>query len=96
MPTRKPAENCSFHTVSQSELPSGRKGKHHAMLLTVLQDLERLPEGRAIRIPLADYPGSVGDIRSAIHRATMKQKLEIATSSDDEFFYVWKPRHPQG
>ena len=96
MATRKPEEHCSFYTVSDTDLPSGRKGKHHAMLLKVLQDLEHLSEGRAIRIPLADYSGSIADIRSAIHRATVKQKLEIATSSDDEFFYVWKPRHAQG
>ena len=66
------------------------------MLLKVLRDLEHLSEGRAIRIPLADYPGSVADIRSAIHRATTKGKVEIATSSDDKFFYIWKPQQPQG
>ncbi len=84
---RKP----NFETTLQVDLPSGRKGKHFEMLVQVLDDLEKLEQGKAIRIPLADFAGSVGDIRSAISRATKKKKIEIATSSDDEFFYVWKP-----
>jgi hypothetical protein len=81
----------NFKTISQIDLPSGRKGKHHPLLVQVLKDLENLADGRAMKIPLADFSGSIADIRSAIHRATRKQKVEIATSSDDEFFYVWKP-----
>ncbi len=82
---------ADYETISQADLPSGRKGKHYSMLVRVLENLDRLQNGRAIRIPLADCEGSVADIRAAIFRATAKQELEIATSSDDEFFYVWKP-----
>jgi hypothetical protein len=94
MSTRKSVNRNSlnFATIANRDLPNGRKGKHHGMLLKVLADLDRLDDGRAIKIPLADYAGSIADIRSAIHRATAKLKLEIATSSDDEFFYVWKPK----
>jgi len=81
-----------LETISQSDLPTGRKGKHHPMLLDVLASLAHLEDGRAIKIPLADYPGSVADIRSAIHRAAKKQNLEVLTSSDDDYFYVWQPR----
>ncbi len=81
----------NFESILQIDLPSGRKGKHHVLLTRVLEDLERLQEGRAIRIPLSAYEGSVADIRAAIFRATEKRHIEIATSSDDEFFYVWKP-----
>lgn len=84
----------NFKTISHADLPSGRKGKHHPLLVQVLEDLEDLTDGRAMKIPLADFPGSIADIRSAIHRATRKLKVEIATSSDDEFFYVWKPGKP--
>ncbi len=83
-------EGTNFATIAQRDLPNGRKGKHHLMLRYVLEDLRQLEHGRAIKIPLADFSGSVADIRSAIHRATRKQKLEIATSSDDEYFYLWK------
>ncbi len=94
MSTRKKKSGVqpgNFETVAKSELPNGRRGKHHQMLVEVLEDLQQLAGGRAMRIPLADYPGSVADIRSAIHRVTKKRNLEIATSSDDEYFYLWKP-----
>jgi len=81
----------NFASISQVDLPSGRKGKHHLLLVQVIEDLEHLDDGRAMRIPLAEFGGSVADIRAAIFRATKKRKLQVATSSDDEFFYVWKP-----
>lgn len=76
--------------MSQSDLPNGRKGKHHQLIVQVLDDLEQLADGRAIRVPLADFEGTVADIRSAILRATKKKKLKISTSSDSDFFYLWK------
>ena len=94
MPTRKTTHKPppKFQTVSQSDLPSGRKGKHHTMLEQVLDDLKQLADGRAIKMPLAEYGDfGVADLRSAIHRATAKLGFAVATSSDDEFLYVWKP-----
>ncbi len=85
----------NFDSISQELLPNGRKGKHHQLILQVLQDLEKLEPGRAIKIPIADFPGSAADIRSAIGRATKKIKLDILTSTDDEFFYVWKKEDAQ-
>ena len=82
----------NFETVPQRNLPNGRKGKHHTMLAQVLDDLQQLADGQAIRMPLAEYPEfAVADLRSAIHRATAKLGLTVATSSDDEYLYVWKP-----
>ncbi len=80
----------NFQTMSQSDLPNGRKGKHHKLIVQVLDDLDQLHDGRAIKVPLADFEGTVADIRSAILRATKKKKLNISTSSDDNFFYLWK------
>ena len=84
------AKHRKFGTIPQSDLPNGRKGKHHAMLIDVMDSLQHLPEGRAIKIPLGEYPSSVAELRSAIHRFTKKQNLEVVTSSDNEYFYVWK------
>ncbi len=87
----QPDHRPDYDTISQADLPHGRKGKHYSMLVRVLENLERLEAGRAIKIPLSDCDGAVSDVRAAIFRATCKRGLEIATSSDDEFFYVWKP-----
>lgn len=82
--------SVNFDTLSQVDLPHGRKGKHHQLILQVLEDLEQLEDGRAIKVPLGDFEGTVADIRSAILRATKKKNLKISTSSDDNFFYLWK------
>ncbi len=89
--TRKSTEKDRFETIANGDLPSGRKDKHFNLLKRVLSELEDLPDGRALKIPLADFPGSAPDLRSAIHRAAGKKNIDIATSSDDDFFYVWKP-----
>jgi hypothetical protein len=94
MPTHRASCNtrANFETVEQRDLPNGRKGKHHTMLARVVDDLQQLADGHAIRMPLMEYPDfTVADLRSAIHRATAKLGLTVATSSDDEYLYVWKP-----
>ena len=87
----QPKSEKMFKTIAQVDLPSGRRGKHHQLLVKVVKELEQLAEGRAIQIPMADFPGTVADRRSAIHRAMKKQEVEILTSSDEAYFYVWKP-----
>jgi hypothetical protein len=86
-----PKQNkMTFKSVSQNELPNGRKGKHHTIVLQLLQDIEQLEDASALKIPLAELPDSMANIRSALNRATKQKNLNIATSSDDEYFYVWK------
>jgi len=55
-----------------------------------LTDLEHLADGSALRIPLTALPDSKENIRSALNRATRQRGMEVATSSDAEFLYVWK------
>lgn len=86
------SDSRNFKTISRDDLPSGRNGKHHEIVGQLLDDLERLEDGRAIKLPLADLPDSKENVRSALNRATRKRKLEVATSSDDGHFYIWKLR----
>ncbi len=95
-PGKNDGAKVNFQTLSQSDLPNGRKGKHHQLIVRVIQDLDQLDDGRAIRVPLADFEGTVADIRSAILRATKKKNLKISTSSDDNFFYLWKSNGATG
>jgi hypothetical protein len=88
--TKKNPSPRNFKTVSQVELPSGRTGKHHEVVGQLLDDLERLEDGRAIKIPLAELPDSKENVRSALNRATRKRNLQVSTSSDDGYFYIWK------
>jgi hypothetical protein len=79
-----------FESVLQVDVPKGRDGKHKQIITQLLEDLERLAEGSALKIPLAELPDSKENIRSALSRAAGLRKLAIATSSNDEFLYVWK------
>lgn len=79
-----------FQAISQLDVPKGRDGKHKKIVLELLSDIEQLESGSAMKIPLADLPGSKENIRSALNRATRQKGIEVATSSDAEFLYVWR------
>jgi hypothetical protein len=79
-----------FESVLQVDVPKGREGKHKQIISQLLHDLERLAAGSALKIPLSELPDSKENIRSALSRAAGQRKLAIATSSNDEFLYVWK------
>jgi hypothetical protein len=49
-----------------------------------------LSEGSALKIPFAELPDTKENIRSALSRAARQKKIDLATSSDSEFLYVWK------
>src|SRR5690242_20007730 len=83
--TRRP----KFSTVRISDVKGRRRGKHHDFIEDVLLDLDALPVGSALKIPLQDGM-TLANLRSAIHRATLARKLNVETSSDNENFYVWK------
>jgi hypothetical protein len=79
-----------FQSVLQIDVPKGRDGKHKQIIAQLLSDLERLSKGSALKIPLSELPDSKENIRSALSRAASQRKLAIATSSNEEFLYVWK------
>jgi hypothetical protein len=79
-----------FASVLQADVPKGRDGKHKQIITQLLNDIEQLAEGSALKIPLAELPDTKENIRSALSRAARQQGLNLATSSDDDFLYVWK------
>jgi TusA-related sulfurtransferase len=81
----------SFPSVLQVDVPTGRDGKHKQIVERLLENIARLKDGSALKVPLADLPDSKENIRSALSRATKQQGIEIATSSDQEHLYIWKP-----
>jgi hypothetical protein len=87
----KQARHTKFESMSQSDVPKGRDGKHKAIVEQLLSDISQLEEGQALKIPLSALPDSKENIRSALSRATRQKGIDVATSSDDHFLYVWKP-----
>jgi TusA-related sulfurtransferase len=82
-----------FKSISQVDLPQGRHGKHKAIVTQLLSDLDQLRPGQALKIPLTELPDTKENIRSALNRATRIKGLDVATSSDNDHFYVWVPEH---
>jgi hypothetical protein len=79
-----------FESVLQVNVPKGREGKHKEIITQLLSDIAQLGMGNALKIPLADLPDTKQNIRSALSRAASQKGLNLATSSNDDFLYVWK------
>ena len=78
-----------FKTMVRDNVPQSRNGKHKQIVSAIMKDLERLQDGSALKVPLADLAESKERVRSALNRATRKAGLKVATASDDSFLYVW-------
>ena len=79
-----------FQSISRLEVPNSRGGKHKKIMLELLNDIEQLQPGHALKIPLASLPDVKENIRAALSRATQKRQINVATSSDADFLYIWK------
>ena len=79
-----------FKTVAQLDVPNSRNGKHKKIITQLLSDIAQLSAGQALKIPLDRLPDTKQNVRSALSRAASQQGISLATSSNDEFLYVWK------
>jgi hypothetical protein len=80
-----------YERVLVSGVKGHRRGKHHDLIGGIVEDLETLPAGSAIKLPLDGTNGvTLANLRSALHRAAAALKLELETSSDNGHFYIWK------
>jgi len=79
-----------YQSIKQIDVPKGRDGKHKTIVTQILADLDQLEPDHALKVPLAQLPDSKENIRSALNRATRQRGIEVATSSDADFLYIWK------
>lgn len=78
-----------FKTMVQADVPQGRNGRHQEIVSIILKDLDRISDGAALKVPLADLADGKEKVRSALNRATRKAGRNVATASDGTFLYVW-------
>jgi hypothetical protein len=87
------SSELKYRQVKVDGLDRGRRGKHHDLILGVLQQLKTLPPGSAMEIPLTDVGGiGLANLRSAVHRGSTSHGLEIETLADEKNFYVWRKK----
>jgi hypothetical protein len=79
-----------FESVLQVDVPKGRDGKHKGIITQLLADIAQLNTGSALKIPLSQLPDTKENIRSALSRAARQAQINLATSSNEDFLYVWK------
>jgi hypothetical protein len=79
-----------FKSILQNDVPKGRDGKHKEIITLLLNDIAQLDEGAALKIPLSELPDTKENIRSALSRAARQSNINLATSSDEQFLFVWK------
>jgi hypothetical protein len=88
---RDPKRPHKYERVNLVDIRRTRRGKHHDLMGGIFQDLESLPVGSAIKIPLTEIDGTtLANLRSAVHRASTSRDLGIETVSDEENLYIWK------
>ena len=78
-----------FKTMLEIDVPKSRMSKHRDIVKAILKDLDQLQPGAALKVPLEELGGSKANVRSALNRATRKDRREVATASDEKFLYVW-------
>ena len=79
-----------YRQIKLTSLRQGRRGKHHDLVEGILSELEAVPEGSALEVPLADVGIGLANVRSAVHRGASSKGIEIETLADDKNFYVFK------
>ena len=89
MATRAKKVAMNFKAMAQTDVPHGRNGKHKDIVTRILSDLDQVPEGIALKVPLAQLKETKEKVRSALNRATRKTGRNVATASDEAFLYVW-------
>jgi len=85
------SEDHRFDSIDRQDVPTTRKSKHYEIIEKILREVGGLKGKRALRIPRS----SLGDaklehIRAALSRASARDKVELATSADDDYLYVWR------
>ena len=79
-----------YRRVAIDALNKRRRGKHHELVQGIFRELETLPQGSAVEIPLTDLGVGVASLRSAVHRVCFMQGVKIRTSANENNFFVWK------
>lgn len=80
-----------FESIARTDVPTSRKSKHHEIVQKILREVEGLRTRKALKIPRSALGSAkIENIRAALSRASSKSDLELATSVDEEYFYVWR------
>jgi hypothetical protein len=81
---------ATFETMQQTDVPQSRNGKHRLIVTAILEDIEHLEKGEAVKVPMSALGDTKENVRAALSRESKKRKLVIATAADSSHLYVWR------
>ena len=88
---KRKTKGISLHFPSVPLAQANRRAsKHYRTVRDILSDIAGLDEFSAIKINLAEIGTNKADLRAAIHRAAKRQKVALATTSDEKHLYVFR------
>jgi hypothetical protein len=79
-----------FAAIPLAAAANRRMGKHYKVVSQILSDLEKLDQYTALKVEFLKVGVKRADLRAAVHRAAQKNKVPLATSSDDKYLYVFR------
>lgn len=88
-----PAFKPTFETMHQIDVPHSRNGKHRKIVEAILEDVDNLAAGEAVKVPIRALSDTKENVRAALSRESKKRKTPISTAADATYLYVW--RHDQ-
>ena len=82
---------ADFESINRSAVPRTRKGKHRQIVEKIIGEVDNLKRNQALKIPRGALGSAkIEHVRAALSRASGKMKVELATSADEKYFYVWR------
>ena len=73
-----------------ADLRQGRRGKHHELVMPIIDEIAELADGEALVISPGAFKIPLSHLRSALTKAAVSRDLKIATYSEDGSLYVWR------
>jgi hypothetical protein len=80
-----------FKTMIQAEVPQGRNGKHKSIVTTIINDLDQLKDGSALKIPLLELAESKEKVRSALKPSHTKGPAQGGYGQRRNLFVYLEP-----
>jgi len=81
----------NFEAIDRRSVPHTRKSKHTDIIGQILMQVEGLHGKKALKIPRSALgEAKIENIRAALTRASERAKMDLSTSSDADYFYVWR------
>ena len=90
MSSDKNKSEAIFSKIGLTQLPRSRRSKHSEIISRILAELWDLERETALRVSRASLGAEkLSNVRAAVSRAVKKHGLEVTTSTDHEYFYLW-------